>query len=177
MKMIQRWRCNASANADRNTGAKRFGVRELRQTCWNPDASEAEEKGCGETAEAEQGQGLAFSLSAALALRPLSLRLFPRQAIPRQATACNLRADDSKAFRVRQLAPVVPKALFVKVPEQVERLNADVRAVQLAFNEAPEVLHCVRVDVATDILYGMVYDGVLVLNIRQQARRRISGNR
>ena len=45
----------------------------------------------------------------------------------------------------------------------MERLHADVRAVQAAFQEAPEVLHRVGVDVAVHVLDGMVDDGVLVI--------------
>src|SRR5712692_9914647 len=108
------WRHNATANTDRDTRTQGFGVRELRPTSRHTDASKAdEEEGC-KKAEAEQGQGLAFSLSAPLAFRSLSLLALSGEAIPCQATARNLSAHDSKALCIGHLAPVVPKALLVK---------------------------------------------------------------
>src|ERR1700680_1265276 len=100
-----KWRKSAAANADRNTRAERLRVRELRPVCWHPDASETEEtQASKETAEAEQGQGLAFSLSAPLAFRSVSLLAFPGEPIPRQATASDLRAHDTEPLCVRQFA-------------------------------------------------------------------------
>jgi hypothetical protein len=42
--------------------------------------------------------------------------------------------------KVGQLAHVVGEHPFIDVPDQVERLNADVYAVQAALEQAPEVL-------------------------------------
>jgi hypothetical protein len=165
MKMAVQWRQNATANTNRDTRAQGNGVRELRPLSRNTDASESRQKeGRKEAAaEAEQGQGLAFSLSAPLAFRSLSLLAFPGQSIPREATASNLRTDVREAFRVSQFTVVVPERLFVQVAEQMERLHADVRAVQLPFYQTPEIFHRVRVDVSTCVLYGVIHNGVLVV--------------
>jgi putative heme degradation protein len=53
---------------------------------------------------------------------------------------------------------VVPKRLFVNVPEQVERLNAHIRALQAPFEQAPEVLASVRVNLAVHVRFGVVND-------------------
>ena len=51
-------------------------------------------------------------------------------------------------FRKRLLcAVVIPEALFIKIPEQMEWLNADVCPMESALQETPEVFHGVRVDV------------------------------
>ena len=100
--------------------------------------------------EAEQAKSLAFSLSASLAFRSLPLLALSGKAIPRQATARNLRTHDGKPLRVVKLAPVVAERLLIQIPEQVERFHADVRAVQLSLNQTPKVLHRVRMDVAAE---------------------------
>ena len=63
----------------------------------------------------------------------------------------NLLHDRGEALRVRKAPSVVTKSLFIDVAEQVERLYADVRSVQAALQETPEVLHSVRVDVPIHI--------------------------
>jgi hypothetical protein len=151
-------------NTDRDTGAERLRVRELRPVCWHPDASEAEEaEASKEAAEKEQVQGLAFSLSAPLAFRSLSLLAFSGQPIPRQATASDLRAHDTEPFRVRQFASIITKRLFVKITEQVEWLYADVRALKLSLDHTPGIFHRVRVNVAIRILNRVVDHGVLIV--------------
>ena len=166
MNLARRWRSNATANKNRDTRTQGLGVRELRQTRRHTHASQAEEEKTAGKAEAEQAKRLAFSLTAPLAFRSLSLLTFPSEAIPCEATASYLRTQDSEAFRIRQFAPVVAKCLFVEVSEQVEGLHADVGAVQLAFNEAPKVFHRVGVDVAVYVLHGVVNDRMAVI-VRQ----------
>ena len=153
---MRRWRCNATANTNRNTRTKGFGVRELRPLGRNSNASETEKKGIAEVAEKEQGQGLAFSLSAPLAFRSLSLRALPCKPIPRQAASGNLRADVREKLCIAQLATVVAEGLFIQVTEQVEQLHADIGSVQLALYQAPEVFHRVRVNIAANVLYGVI---------------------
>ena len=43
---------------------------------------------------------------------------------------------------------VVPKGLFVQVPEEMERLYAHVGAIQSPFQETPEVLQSISVNLA-----------------------------
>ena len=54
---------------------------------------------------------------------------------------------------------VVPKALLIKIPEQVKRLDADVRPVQAALQQTPEDFHRVRVNVLVSVLDRVVDDG------------------
>src|SRR5665213_80881 len=117
---------NATANTNRDTQSQGNRVRELRPLGRNLDAREAEEKGRAEVAEKEQGQGLAFSLSAPLAFRSLSLFALPGKSIPSQAASGNLRTDVRKAFRSAQLPTVVAEGLFIQITKQVERLHADI---------------------------------------------------
>ena len=170
MLKTQRWRQNATANTNRDTRAERLRVRELRPARGHSHARETEEKSCVETAEKEQGQGLAFSLSAPLAFGFLSLFTFPGKPIPRQPTTRNLRAHESESLRVRQLAPVITERLFVKVTEQVKRFHADIGSVQLAFYQTPEVLHRVRVDVPARVLYGVIHNGMAVVRRKSIVR-------
>ena len=82
-------------------------------------------------------------------------------------TATNdLFHNSAEPLRIRQRAVVIPEALFIQVPEQMERLNADVGPVESTLQQAPEVLHGVRVDVAIHILYGVIYDSVLVFRLQ-----------
>lgn len=43
-------------------------------------------------------------------------------------------------------------------------LDADVCAVQLPLKQTPEIFHCVGVDVATDVLNGMIHNRVLEIS-------------
>ena len=78
--------------------------------------------------------------------------------LPRQLIECQALADDAlhgkvEAFGVSHLAVVVAIGLFVQIAEQVERLDADIgSADQAAFQQAPEVLQTVGVDIAVDVL-------------------------
>src|SRR5258708_5781953 len=107
MKTIGRWRRNASKNKNCDTRPQGYRVRKLRPACQHPDAREAQEAQASREAEAEQAKSLAFSLSASLAFRSLSLLALPSQALPRQAASRNLGAHESEALCVRQLTPVV----------------------------------------------------------------------
>jgi len=54
-------------------------------------------------------------------------------------------------FSVLVLSVVIAVHLFVDIPEQVERLYADVRALQSTLQQTPEILHAVRVDLAANV--------------------------
>src|SRR5579862_6892878 len=43
----------------------------------------------------------------------------------------------------------------------MKRFYADIRAMQSALQETPEVLHCVSVDVAMHVLHSMIYNFML----------------
>ena len=59
------------------------------------------------------------------------------------------------------LAIVVAKHLLIRIAEQMERLHADIRALQFALNQRPEVLQAVGVDVAANVFDGVVDDLML----------------
>ena len=161
--LINTRRPNATANTNRDTRTERFRVRKLRQTRKHTNASPIEEEKTTSEAEAEQVQGLAFSLSAPLAFRSPPLLFLAGELVPRKATASNTGTDVREAFSVRQLSTVVPERLLVQIPEQVERLHGNVRAVNRPLEAGPEVLHAIRVDVAIDVFERMVNDLVFVV--------------
>src|ERR1019366_2086215 len=155
------WRQNATANKDRNTRTQGFGVRELRPTPTNIDQAEEKSSSEGSGAkESTQAKGFTFALAPALPLGaiPLLCGFLPSQTFPREPAPYDLANYKREAFSIRQFAPVVAEGLFVKIPEQVERLNADIRAVQLPLYQAPEIFHRVRVDVPTCVFYGVIYN-------------------
>src|SRR5947209_5537934 len=69
-----------------------------------------------------------------------------RQPLARRALE---RADKPLALVLRPVVEAV--ALRIDVRLQVERLDADVRALDAPLEEAPEVLQPVRVDVVADV--------------------------
>src|ERR1017187_4467328 len=67
---------------------------------------------------------------------------------------------------VHFLARVVPECLFVNISKQVIWLHADVSPMQPTLQQAPEVLHRVRVDIAPYVFYGVVDNSVLVIGFQ-----------
>jgi hypothetical protein len=80
-----------------------------------------------------------------------------------QSPSDDLLHDGAEALGVSSLAVVIAECLIVKIAEQVKWLHADIGSVQAALQEAPEVLHRVRVNVPVRVLNGVVDDGVLVV--------------
>jgi hypothetical protein len=95
-----------------------------------------------------------------------SLLKLARQFFVGHTPSNNLFHDCGKAFGVRSFPVVAPKRLFVKIPEQVEGLNTDVGAVQATLQKTPEVFHRVGVNVAVNVLDGVVDDLVLIVGIQ-----------
>jgi hypothetical protein len=60
--------------------------------------------------------------------------------------------------------------LFVDVAEQMERLNADIGPVKATLQQAPEVLHGVRVDIAVNVLYRVIDNRMLVVILQTVIR-------
>ena len=56
--------------------------------------------------------------------------------------------------------------LFVEIPEQVEWFDADVRPAQRPLEEAPEVLHPIRMNLAVNVLNGVVDDAMGVKGVQ-----------
>lgn len=70
--------------------------------------------------------------------------------------------DNLKAAQVISVALVVGEAALIEIPEQVERLDADVGATKAALEQSPEVLQTVGVDPTIDVPLGMI-DGTMVV--------------
>ena len=89
------------------------------------------------------------------------------------AVTDNLFHDGGETLRIRGLAVVIAERLFVQITEQMERLNADIGAMQTALEQAPEILHRVRVNIAVRIFDRMIDDGVLVSHPTSHRRKAI----
>ena len=115
----------------------------------------------------QKSEALTLPLAPSLpgALNPL-LRLLGRKPIPCEPTTCSVRKHEGEPLRISHPASVVTEALLIQIAEQMKRFHADVRAMKLAFNQTPEVLHGVGVHVAPRILYGVVYDRALIFRIQ-----------
>ena len=156
---------NETTNGARSIHERR-GASDVYSKGGNPAArSRIQEAGRFEPAQARaeaKGQALRFP-------RPCRLdgfrffRLLPGKLSISEALAGDLGNRQSEPLGIIHfLARVVAECLFVDIPEQVERLNADVGPVQATLQETPEVLHRVRVDVSIYVLNGVVDYGVLV---------------
>jgi hypothetical protein len=88
---------------------------------------------------------------------------FARQFLIREAFASDMLHRQNKTRTiVRQLAKVVAKHLLVQIPEQMEWLNGNISAFQAALEKTPEILQPVCVDLPINVLFGMVYNIVLI---------------
>src|ERR1700751_3010538 len=82
----------------------------------------------------------------------------------------DMRGDMFKSRSVvGQFSEVVAEHLFVEIPEQMERLDANVSAFQSAFDQAPEVFQTVRVGAAINVFLGMVHDTMNKVPMLQHA--------
>jgi hypothetical protein len=57
---------------------------------------------------------------------------------------------------VSQFPQVVAEHLFVQITKQVERLDADISALQLALEQAPKVFESIGVNLSVNVLFRMV---------------------
>ena len=55
--------------------------------------------------------------------------------------------------------------MLIEVAEQMERLNADIGALDPALEQTPEVFHCVGVDVSVHVFDRVINDGVLIIGV------------
>jgi hypothetical protein len=85
-----------------------------------------------------------------------STLLFARQLFVGNPPSNNLLHDSDKSFRVGQVSIVVAIRLFVKIAEQMERLDADVCAMQAALQQRPKILHRVGVNIAIHVLNRVI---------------------
>jgi len=135
--------------------------------CWN--------SGCASNPSAVRGGTSSRAPVSSIDIGPMSaMSDYPfhlaSQLLVSNTASHNLFHNRTETFRVREGTEVIPETLFVQVPEQMERLDADVSPVQSALQETPEVLHRVRVNVAVHVLYGVVDDCVLVFVLQTVIR-------
>lgn len=96
-------------------------------------------------------------------LVPVRRMAEPDQVLVGQPTSHDAVDRKAEAVGVVHVDPViVAERLFVQIPEQVERLDADIRAAQPALQQRPVVLQAVRVDFAVHVGDRMVNDLVRV---------------
>jgi hypothetical protein len=83
--------------------------------------------------------------------------LLPDQFLVGQTLAYDLSAYQTEPVRIRHLFPVViAKRLFVKISKQVERLDRNIRSLETALQQTPEILTSVRVNLPVHVSFGMV---------------------
>jgi hypothetical protein len=83
--------------------------------------------------------------------------VFADQSLVGQTLPDYLRDRQLETTTIIKVFPVVAtKHLLVDIPKEMERLDADVGAVQATFQEAPEILDSICVDVAADVFERMV---------------------
>src|SRR5665213_730210 len=81
------------------------------------------------------------------------------QFVIRQSLAGDFCAEEFKPLRIGHVLPrVVAEHLFVHIAVQVERLNRNIRALQSALQERPEVFHPVRVNLTIHVSLCMIDD-------------------
>ena len=73
-----------------------------------------------------------------------------------QPPPVNPFAGKQESICVGSAALVESERLFVEIPEQVERLNADVGSSDGALEQAPEIFKAVRVNIALRVANRMV---------------------
>src|SRR5437016_4984279 len=144
------------------SGPSRSAQRHQGTRGATPQAGRAESESSRTEAETEGSQAFRFGPRRK---RPALIHPhfgLARHFRPRQALSNDLTDSQVKAFAIGQRFPVAvltiveAKSLFVQISEQVEWFHADVGSVQTALEQAPEVLHRVRMNVAANVLDGMV---------------------
>ena len=110
--------------------------------CWS--------SGCASNSSAVSGGGRFSSRApvSSVSIGPSAIRDtfldFASQLFVGNPASNDLFHSSAKPLCVRQGSVIVPEALFIDVPEQMEWLNANVGPMKPALQEAPKVFHCVR---------------------------------
>src|SRR5436853_5545564 len=93
-----------------------------------------------------------------------------------KSLTCNLRGDDAKAITVIQIFSIVKtKRLFIKVAEQMERLNTNIGAVDAAFQQTPKVINLLSVNATAHILISGMINRIVKVFRRQAVIRGVLG--
>ena len=93
-------------------------------------------------------------------------RVTPDQMLVRQPLAYNGPYHVEEALAIGCEACVEAERLLVEVAEQMERLHAHVGAPDRALQEAPKILHALRVNIAVYVGLGVVHDLVGVVGLQ-----------
>ena len=132
------------------------------------------------TSAPSAGSGLSAP-SAALVIRRVVCRVAsPRLPLPclrwrrsaggqfgiSQALADHATGEPKEAFAFSGLAMVEAEGFLIQVTEQVERFDADVRALDRSLQERPEILDPVGVNPAIDVLLSVVDNASDVLTLK-----------
>lgn len=89
-----------------------------------------------------------------------------RQFCVSQSLAHDLSTEQPESVRIVHILPIVEtEHLFVQIPEHVERLNAHIRSMQSALEQAPEVLQGVCVYATMHVLDSVIYDLMSVVGV------------
>src|SRR5688572_24187519 len=105
----------------------------------------------------------------------LLISFYPRELLPRQSSAMDICSSADEPLSVSSPPMVEAECLFVNVAEQVEWLDADIGSMKPTLQETPEVFHGICVDVAANILDGVVNDFVRVLSFKADVRQKLIG--
>jgi hypothetical protein len=122
--------------------------------------------------------GLLIIFSASLAadgscLEVLHILSLPGQLLIGQASASDRRKNFREATTVAivMLALVISERLLIEIAEQMERLDADVGSFQAALQQRPEILDAIRVNIAANVLFGMIHKLMNVILVESGIRR------
>jgi len=86
-----------------------------------------------------------------------------------QTLSNDLRCESVEAVTVIHALPMVEaEGLLIHVAEEVERLDADVRAAKSALQETPEILNSVGVDIALGVGFGVVDEVMDVVSLKPE---------
>jgi hypothetical protein len=127
--------------------------------------------GCASNSSAVSGSGISVRVPVSSdSIGPSAIRDtfldFSSQLFVSHSATYDLFHNHTEPLGIRIGSMVVSECLFVQVAKQMERLDADVGTMQAAFQKTPEVLHRVRVDVTVNVLYRVIYDGVLIVGLQ-----------
>lgn len=107
--------------------------------------------------------------------RRLHRRDFAGQLLVSEPPASGLAKCPREAIAVICLAVVVPESLFVQITEQMEGFDAHVSTFQSTFQERPEILDPVRVDISLHIALGVIDHVMDVLAIKSEIANQLVG--
>ena len=126
-----------------------------------------EEEWKKETGERGESGSLRLRLPSALLLKGLVCKRrygLTSESGEGKALTYDLGNGEAKPAGVtKRFAIVVAEYLFIKIAKKMKGLDADIGSFQSAFQKAPEVFEPVGVNLAVNVLFGMVDNSVIVV--------------